>query len=105
MTALRFGTAAALAVAICSGPAAAQMQFQNHLMPQPSQMSIDSGGLELDSTFAVEVPGVSDARLNDAIDRAVRRIEMAAGLRHAGRGVAGTTRLVVKVRRPSAPVQ
>lgn len=81
------------------------MQFQNHMMPQPSQMSIDSGGLKLDSTFAVEVSGASDACLNDAIGRAVRRIEMAAGLRHAGRGVAGTTRLVVKVSRPSAPVQ
>ena len=105
MTALRIGATAALAVAICSGQAAAQVQFQNHMMPQPSQMSIDSGGLKLDSTFAVEVSGASDACLNDAIGRAVRRIEMAAGLRHAGRGVAGTTRLVVKVSRPSAPVQ
>jgi hexosaminidase len=102
---MRLGTTAALAVAICSWPASAQPQFQNHLMPQPAHMSVDSGGLALNSTFAVEVPGVSDARLNDAIDRAVRRIEITAGLRHAGRGVAGTTRLVVKVDHPSAPVQ
>jgi hexosaminidase len=75
------------------------------MMPQPAQITVDSGGLALDSTFAVEVPGVSDARLNEAIDRAVRRIEMAAGLRHAGRGVAGTTRLIVKVDYLSTPVQ
>ena len=62
--------------------------------------------LALDSTFAVEVPGVSDPRLTNAIDRAVRRIEdHRNGLRHAGRGVAGTTRLIVKVDHPSAPVQ
>lgn len=81
------------------------MQFQNRLMPQPAQISVGSGGLALDSTFAVEVPGVSDTRLNDAIDRAVRRIEMEAGLRHAGRGVAGKTRLTVKVERAAEPVQ
>jgi len=105
LTALRFSATAALAVAISSVPCAAQTQFQNHLMPQPAQISLGSGGLALDSTFAVEVPGVSDARLNDAIGRAVRRIEMEAGLRHAGRGVAGKTRLVVKVEHAAAPVQ
>jgi hexosaminidase len=105
LKALRLSMTAALAFVIYSGTAAAQTQFQNHLMPQPAQMSIGSGGLALNSTFAVEVPGVSDARLTDAIDRAVRRIEMAAGLRHAGRGVAGKTRLVVKVDHSSLPVQ
>jgi hexosaminidase len=102
---LRLGKAVALAAAIYGAQATAQIQFQNNLMPQPVEMSIGSDGLVLDSTFAVEVKGVSDARLTDAIDRAVRRIEMATGLRHAGRGIAGTTRLVVKVDHPSAPVQ
>ncbi len=105
LTALRLCAAAALALAICGIPATAQMQFQNHLMPQPAEMSVASGALALNSTFAVEVSGVSSARLTDAIDRAVRRIEMDTGLRHAGRGVAGTTRLIVKVEHPSAPVQ
>ncbi len=102
---LRLGAAAALAIATCSISVTAQIQFQNQLMPQPAEMSIGSGALALDSTFAVEVPGVSDPRLTNAIDRAVRRIEMTTGLRHAGRGVAGTTRLIVKVDHPSAPVQ
>ena len=102
---LRLGAAAALAIATCSISVTAQIQFQNQLMPQPAEMSIGSGALALDSTFAVEVPGVSDPRLTNAIDRAVRRIEMNTGLRHAGRGFAGTTRLIVKVDHPSAPVQ
>ncbi|QMV20265.1 family 20 glycosylhydrolase [Granulicella sp. 5B5] len=74
-------------------------------MPQPAEMTVGSGGLALHSTFAVQLPGVSDARLTGAIDRAVRRIEFAAALRHAGRGVAGTTPLIVKVDHLSAPVQ
>jgi hexosaminidase len=105
LTALRLNVAAALAVAIGTLPAIAQVKFENNLMPQPAEMSVNSGALTLNSTFAVEIPGISDARLTDAIDRAVRRIEMSAGLRHAGRDVAGTTRLVVKVDHPSAPVQ
>ncbi len=88
MKSLRLGAAAALAVATCSISVTAQIQFQNQLMPQPAEMSIGSGALALDSTFAVEVPGVSDPCLTNAIDRAVRRIEMTTGLRHAGRGVA-----------------
>jgi hexosaminidase len=105
LTALRLNVTAALAIAISALPTMAQIKFENNLMPQPAEMSVNAGALALNSTFAVEVPGISDARLTDAIDRAVRRIEMTAGLRHAGRGVAGTTRLVVKVDRPSAPVQ
>lgn len=94
---------AVLAVTTCS--AQARVQFQNNLMPQPTEMSLGSGALALDSTFAVAVPGVSDALLTDAISRAVRRIEMIAGLRHAGSDVTGMTRLVVKVDHRPAPVQ
>ncbi len=95
----------ALAMAFCGASATAQTQFKNHLMPLPAELSVGTGSLALNSTFAVQTPGISDARLTDAIDRDVRRIEMAAGLRHAGRGVTGTTKLVVKVDHPSAPVQ
>lgn len=92
-------------MAFCGASATAQTQFKNHLMPLPAELSVGTGSLALNSTFAVQTPGISDARLTDAIDRDVRRIEMAAGLRHAGRGVTGTTKLVVKVDHPSAPVQ
>ena len=105
LTALRLGITAVLAIATCSAQVRAQIQLQNNLMPQPSEISMGSGALALDSTFAVDVSGVSSTRLTDAISRAVRRMEMVAGLRHAGRDVTGTTRLVVKVDHPSAPVQ
>jgi hexosaminidase len=82
-----------------------QPQFQNRLIPQPAELSLSSGWLALDSTFVVDAPGVSDTRLTDAISRTVRRIEMSAGLRHAGNGVAGTTKLTVKVDQSSTPVQ
>ena len=74
-------------------------------MPQPAAMSIGSGALSLDATFPFEAPGISNPRLTDAIDRAVRRIEIIAGLRHAGRGVVGTSRLIVNVDHAAAPVQ
>jgi hexosaminidase len=80
-------------------------QTQLHLMPQPAEVSMESGSLALDSTFAVEVPGKTSTRLTAAIDRAVRRVEMEAGLRHAGPGVAQKTRLVVRVERAALPVQ
>jgi hexosaminidase len=94
-----------LAISAFGAQTKAQMQFQNKLMPQPSQMSFDSGALTLNSTFAVDVSGASSPRLTAAVSRAVQRIEVVAGLRHAGRGVAGTTRLLVKVDHPSAAVQ
>ncbi len=105
MTAFKLGTATVFAVAICSVQALAQVHFQNNLMPQPAEISFGSDALALNSTFAVEVPGVSDARLTEAIGRDLRRIEMVTGLRHAGRGVAGTTPLFVKVEHVSSPVQ
>jgi hexosaminidase len=102
---VRLGMAAVLAFATSGALAGAQMQFQNNLMPQPSEMTADSGALALNSTFAVEIQGVSSTRLIEAIHRAERRIEMVAGLRHDGHGVAGTTRLVVRVYHASAAVQ
>jgi hexosaminidase len=102
---LRPSRIALAAIAVWSATAMAQTEFVNHLMPQPAELSVGSGTLVLNSTFVVETPKVSDARLTDAIDRAVRRIEMTAKLRHAGPGVTPTTKLVVKVDRPGDVVQ
>ncbi len=96
-------SSSALAVALCAIPISAQTQL--HLMPQPAQVSIESGSLSLDSTFALEVPGKTSPRLTAAIDRAVRRIEMATGLRHAGPGVSANTKLVVRAEHPASQVQ
>ena len=100
-----FNKIAVAAIAIWGATAMAQTQFVNRLMPQPAGMSVGSGSLALNSTFAVETPKIADSRLTDAIGRAVRRIEMTAGLRHAGKGVTPTTKLVVKVDRSGDPVQ
>jgi hexosaminidase len=102
---LRPSRIALAAIAVWSATAIAQTEFVNRLMPQPAELSVGSGALVLNSTFVVETPTVSDARLTDAIDRAVRRIEMTAKLRHAGPGVTPTTKLVVKVDRPGDVVQ
>jgi hexosaminidase len=92
-------------MAVCGATTMAQTQFVNRLMPQPAELSVNAGELALDSTFAVETPKVSDVRLSDAIARAVRRIEMTARLRHAGKGVTPTTKLIVKVDRVGDAVQ
>jgi hexosaminidase len=96
---------AAVAMFAWSAVGFTQVQFRNTLMPQPSTMTVDSGSLALTSTFAVETPATHDERLQHAIDRAVRRAEMATGLPHAGTGVTPKTKLVVKVDRPGDAVQ
>ncbi|WP_263409467.1 beta-N-acetylhexosaminidase [Terriglobus tenax] len=83
----------------------AQTSFQPNLMPLPSEITQGSGALVLKSTFKVETPRTHDARLEAAIARAVRRMETAADLRHEGRGVFGTTPLVVSVAAPGQAVQ
>jgi len=103
LKALRLAATTALGAALYCMAVTAQTQL--HLMPQPAQVSFESGSLALDSTFAVEVPGKTSIRLTSAIDRAVRRIEMETGLRHAGPGVAAKTRLVVRAEHSAAPVQ
>ena len=103
LKALRLATTTALgAVLYCMAVTA---QTQLHLMPQPAQVSIEFESLALDSTFAVEVPGKTSMRLTSAIDRAVRRMEMETGLRHAGPGVAEKTKLVVRVEHSALPIQ
>ena len=95
---------AALALTL---PAAARAQTgaQTGLMPLPAEFAKGSGVLALQSTFKVTTPRSHDARLEAAIARAVRRIEVAADLRHQGRGVFGTTPLEVSVASPGQAVQ
>jgi hexosaminidase len=105
MTGSNLSRVAVAAIAVWSATAMAQTEFVNRLMPQPAELSTGSGELVLNSTFAVDTSKVSDARLTDAIARAVRRIEMNAGLRHAGKGVTPGVKLTVKVDRPGDAVQ
>jgi len=93
------------AIALSTVAGVAQERLQTNLMPMPSEISFGTGSLSLASTFAVETPGTHDARLEGAIARAVRRLDFAAGLRHAGAGVVPGTKLVVKVTSPGEAVQ
>ncbi len=74
-------------------------------MPQPSEVTDGVGSLALNSTFDVHLNGTISVRLNDAVNRAVLRVERLTGLRHAGRGVQGKTSLVIKVDRAAGAVQ
>jgi hexosaminidase len=64
-------------------PAAAlaqQQQRQHHLMPVPASLSFQPGRLAVTSTFTVAVRGHSDARLQAAVGRTLKRLEDRTGL-------------------------
>jgi len=91
---------------MASGVGMAQDGFHDVLMPKPAALTVGTGALALDSTFVVAPTG--DARLDAAVARAVRRVEKATGLPHAGAGnvvVVGKTKLTLKVAGPGAAVQ
>ncbi|WP_089841401.1 beta-N-acetylhexosaminidase [Granulicella pectinivorans] len=98
----------ALAAVAClaSGIAPAQDRFRDVMLPKPAAVTAGSGALALDSTFAFTPSG--DARLDAAVARAIRRVEKATGLPHAGAGnvvVVGKTPLTLKVAAPGGAVQ
>lgn len=98
----------ALAAVAClaSGVGLAQGGFHDVLMPKPASLTVGTGALTLDSTFAVKPTG--DARLDAAVARAVRRVEKVTGLPHEGAGtvvVVGKTKLTVTVASPGRAVQ
>lgn len=77
-----------------------------HLMPVPSDVRFGSGKLALTKAFAVAVKGFTDARLQAAIDRAVRRLERRTGIELA-RGLAAdpvAATLVVECQGAAKPV-
>ena len=98
--------ALAAAALLANGTGFAQDRFHDVLMPRPSALTVGTGTLPLDSTFAVTPTG--DPRLDAAVARAIRRFEKATGLPHEGAGtipVTGKTRLTLKVATPGASVQ
>lgn len=64
------------------------------LMPLPSNVTRAQGGLKIDANFAVESRGVSDARLDRAIERLVKRLSRQTGIAIRG----GKTALVIECR-------
>ena len=60
-------------------PEALAQQRQHHLMPVPASLSFQPGKLALSSSFTVAVVGHSDARLQGAVRRMLRRLEDRTG--------------------------
>ena len=81
--------------------------FVNNLMPQPSSMTQGSGYLTLTSNFSAATPSFKDERLDQAIARALRQMEMTTGLPLVKQVAAAgsTAQLTVTVHGPDAPIQ
>ncbi len=102
-----------LALILASAPIAMARQSQSaaspetrNLMPVPASIQFRSGKLPLAKAFTVAATGVSDARLQGGIDRALRRLERRTGLELA-RGLsadAATATLVVRCDGPGKAV-
>ena len=62
---------------ICSSVALAQerMPYQHGLMPVPASVTFDNERLSVDASFKVAIRGHSDARLQAAVARFVKRLE------------------------------
>src|SRR5882757_2886034 len=86
--------------------AQAPAAFTNTLLPEPAHLSVETGRLELTPSFTAATDRFHDARLDDAIGRALLRLRSQIGLQIATapeRGSAGT--LTVTVDGPGETVQ
>jgi hexosaminidase len=80
--------------------------FANTLLPEPARLSLETGRLELTPSFTVVTDRFHDARLDEAIGRALLRLDSQIGLQiatAAERGAAGT--LTVTVDGPGETIQ
>jgi hexosaminidase len=80
--------------------------FTNTLMPQPEHLSVEAGELQLTPAFTAVTDRFHDARLDEAIGRALLRLQFQTGLQIAtapARGSAGT--LTVTVDGPGETIQ
>src|SRR6266850_5512514 len=61
-------------------PVTADLSPQHHLMPVPATIRFEGGRLNIDSSFRIAVDGYSDARLQAALHRVIRRLERRTGM-------------------------
>jgi hexosaminidase len=81
--------------------------FVNTLLPVPTKIAVERGGLKLSSSFAASTPDFHDARLDAAIDRTLRELERTTGMplsKEILRGAAEAT-LVVDVHGAGEAIQ
>ena len=72
-----------LGIVLCAAmivPAATSAQFQNRLMPQPAALHLSDGSLPITPTFTVSINRNASPRLQQAILRALQRLEDKTGL-------------------------
>jgi hexosaminidase len=105
---MRHWTISFLIVGIFAGSARAQTPatFTNTLMPEPAQLSVETGRMELTESFTAVTDRFHDVRLDEAMGRYLIRLESQSGLQIAttpARGSAGT--LTVTVDGPGETVQ
>jgi hexosaminidase len=99
MKSLITGIAMAVSVILPAGSADAQVS----LMPTPARMQSGAGRLPIDSGFAVAFEGTRDARLEQAVTRALRRIEGRTGLTFTRHGPSGPSAAPGMWHGPSGP--
>jgi hypothetical protein len=71
---------AMLTGAVLAQPAAvSQSQFVNTLMPQPAQLSVNSGGLDISHGVGISLDKFHDDRLDNAVAWARERLQEQTG--------------------------
>ena len=105
---MRHWTVSFLVLGIFAVSAQAQTPatFTNTLMPQPAHLSVEAGELKLTPAFTAVTDRFHDARLENAIGRALVRLQFQTGLQIAtapAQGSAGT--LTITVDGPGETVQ
>src|SRR6202012_1362917 len=95
-----------LGILAIGAPAQTSATFTNTLMPEPAHLSLGTGHLQLTPSFTAVSDRFHDARLDDAIGRALVRLGSQTGLQMgtaSSHGSAGT--LTVTVDGPGETVQ
>src|SRR5271154_3141922 len=95
-----------LGIFALSARAQTPASFTNTLLPEPAHLSVATGHLELTPSFTAVTDRFHDARLDEAIGRALLRLQSQTGLQIAtapAHGSAGT--LTITVDGPGEAVQ
>ncbi len=87
--------------------AGAGSALAHDLMPAPALMSSQDGQLSLDAAFSVSLAGKKEARVDAAVSRFIKRLEVRSGLKFAKPLAASKAdaKLVISWKNPGAAVQ
>lgn len=102
---MRSAAIGVLAGALMASAAMAQTEFVNTLMPEPAQMSVGNGRLNIAPGFTVVIEKFHDDRLDGAVHRAMQRLAMQTGVMIQNAMQGGTGALIISVDGAGEPVQ